>query len=54
MIDEESFKNKTFEIMKDMCDKGGPSISFAATLAFAVLHHKLFHPQEEIEETEQE
>ena len=54
MIDEESFKNKAFEVMKSMIDKGDLHLSFAATIAFAELHCKLFHPQEALKETEQE
>lgn len=54
VIDEESFQDKALEIMKDMGDNGGPHLSFVAALGFAKLQRELFHPQKELEETEQE
>ena len=49
-IDEESFKDKTLEVINSMVDNGGPHIGIVAILAFIELRHKLFHPQEESEE----
>lgn len=54
MIDEESFRGKTFEVIDHMHDDGGLGIALVAVLAFAQLQSKLFHPQEVPEETEQE
>ena len=54
MIDEESFKAKALEVIEDLGDNGGPHIALTAILGFAQLQNKLFHPKEELEETEQE
>lgn len=54
MIDEETFKDRTLEIVKSMHDKGGPHLPLVAILAFAQLQNKLFYSQEVSEETEQE
>lgn len=54
VIDEESFQAKALEVIEDLADKGGPNLSFTAILGFVELQHRLFHPKEELEETEQE
>ena len=53
VIDEESFREKTLEVIDYFMKNAGPSTALAAALVFAKLHSKLFKSEEVPERTEQ-
>ena len=53
-IDEEIFKTKAFEVVDKLVDDGAATVAFTAALLFPLLQKKLFYPEKESEEKEQE
>ena len=53
-IDEEIFRTKAFEVMDELVDANAATISLVAAVIFPVLQKKLFYPEKESKEKEQE
>lgn len=53
VIDEETFTEKTFEVMDYFMEKEGPAMAIAAAIFSAKLRVKLFKSEEVPERTEQ-
>ena len=53
VIDEETFREKTLEVIDYFMENLGPTMALAVSLFSAKLHCKLFKPEEVPERTEQ-
>lgn len=53
-IDEKIFRTKAFEVMDELIDANATTISLASAIAFPLLQKKLFYPEKESKEKEQE
>lgn len=53
-IDEEIFRTKAFEVIDELIDADAVNISLTAAIIFPMLQKKLFYPEKESEEKEQE
>lgn len=53
-IDEEIFKTKAFEVMDELIHADAATMSLISAITFPMLQKKLFYPEKESEEKEQE
>lgn len=53
-INEEDFAAKAFEVLDKLIDDGAPAMGILSSIIFPMLQNKLFYPEKESEEKEQE